>query len=158
MTLTDTVQQELDALEERSRVLCPACAGTQEDWYLIGAPSDENWATRPCPVCNGSGLKSEGLSQVCWCTRADSLVSTRLHKDCQGSGRVPVSMAEARCWAEDWLLEKSGRIVIEGTQATNFRVGIPDSEDWEIDSIYVKSWSIAKTLALALFAALKETE
>lgn len=144
---TSTAQQELESLEEMSREVCRPCGG---DGVQYNYDSDElSWV---CPDCNGSGLKWEGLSRECMCSvyhvTQDSKATCQ-HPLCQGSGRVPVSVAEARCWAEDWLVNHGIRVLItdEGISfGTRQYVG-------NYKYTQPKTFS-----ALPLFAAMKEAE
>lgn len=156
---TSTAQQELESLEEMSRLGCPKCRG--QGWAVVSSspkmPEHGTLEQESCPDCNGAGRKWEGLSREChhWQSE-DGLSSYQLEGaeiagwcKCQGSGRVPVSIAEARCWAEDWLVNHGIRVLItdEGISfGTRQYVG-------NYKYTQPKTFS-----ALPLFAAMKEAE
>ena len=74
---------------------------------------------------------------------------------CQGSVRVPVTVAEAQCWAEDWLLEKYEGLALGVTDIGVAIYRMFYSSDGEIKVCLLGE---EETRLLALLAAMKEVE
>jgi len=155
-------KQELEILEQMSKAVCPACKGSGHGTCCI--ENRKAGTHHHCLSCNGVGRKWPGFSTICpnplgakpgWAHHGpcDTGGTSKWEcPDCQGSGRVPVSVAEAVLWGMEWL--KSQRY---GIEVACFRAehgwhciifGPRDGKDrWD---------GKGETVPLALYAAMKE--
>ena len=170
MTTTNTRQQELETLEQRSREVCGTCKGEGIVNIIAYTPK----YNQPCTDCSGTGRKWPGFSRECPCPKLVDLFShhglsyfeyghqggcgpcLKVIKhdlencECQGSGRVRVSVAEAVLWGISWAKEYLG-----AGACVSFLNGICEfvnaKQGFVLDGT-------GESDALALFATMKEVE